>query len=79
MIQFFCTPLFNVKIYFHNLFGMSAKARKREKDIVLTIYRFRFENLFRNSDETLKITDDSNDTYRKRTAFFVHAHREAIK
>ncbi|XP_011686087.1 PREDICTED: odorant receptor 13a-like isoform X2 [Wasmannia auropunctata] len=40
---------------------------------------FRFENLFCNSDETLKIADDSNDTYRKRTAFFVHAHREAIK
>ncbi|XP_039303574.1 uncharacterized protein LOC105199461 [Solenopsis invicta] len=40
---------------------------------------FHFENLFCNCDEEIKITDNSDDTYRKRIKLFVHEHWEALK
>ncbi|XP_071571162.1 uncharacterized protein [Temnothorax nylanderi] len=55
------------------------RKRERKRDIVQTIYRFHFKSLFCNCDEAMEITNDFNNTYRKRVAFFVHAHREALK
>jgi len=66
---------------------MSEKSRQREKErerereryVIQIVYRFHFENLFYNYNEAMEIADDSNNTYRKRIAFFIHAHQKALR
>ncbi|KYN37732.1 hypothetical protein ALC56_07931, partial [Trachymyrmex septentrionalis] len=45
---------------------------------MLALVGFYFENLFNKGDETMKIANNSNDTYRERIAFFINKHQDAL-
>ncbi|KYN22365.1 Putative odorant receptor 22c [Trachymyrmex cornetzi] len=40
---------------------------------------FYFENLFNKDDKTMKIANNSNDTYRERITLFINKHQDALK
>jgi len=49
-------------------------------NVVQKYYRFRYEQLlFNRNKEVENANIDSNNAYRKRVAFIVHTHREALK
>ena len=62
--------------YFYNFIQIPHKMA----NILRIACRFRLEHLFYNRNNQMKtINTNTDNAYRKRIAFIVHAHRKALK